>query len=461
MEFNLYIEEFAKLLYLPFGQVVYRLVFWYFGWLPIAMVFLYGISLIWLDYIADKWYATQKFVFLAIDVPKNNEQSPKAVENLFTYLMGTQGAINLVEKWWEGKFQLGFSFEIVGIDGYIQFLIRTPLMFRPIVETAVYSQYPDAEISEVADYTTGAPEVYPDSEYDLWGAEYVFTGPEALPIKLYNQFEHKFGKPDVKDFKDTLATLMDLLSSFKPGEQLWFQLLISPASNDWTKRSDKYIEKLLGPKPEGILTMPPSHRKCLEAASEKKNKVGFTSKIRTIYFARKDVMDKAKAVNGFNGYMRQYSEQNLNGFIPYKFTVTSTAYFQAQKRLNKRKSNIMRAYKGRSFGVGSNPYVMNIEELATIWHFPIDMVVKAPLLQRAASKRIEGPMLLPTEDTAASKAVEPIFDADYQVKEKVIFNQVKEDKSEDFVGFLEREIAKDEYQAESEKDSPPNNLPFV
>jgi len=48
-----------------------------------------------------------------------------------------------------------------------------------------------------------------------------------------------------------------------------------------------------------------------------------------------------------------------------------------------------------------------------------------------------------------------------KLKKKLILIKLKEDKSEDFVGFLEREIAKDEYQAESEKDSPPNNLPFV
>jgi hypothetical protein len=39
---------------------------------------------------------------------------------------------------------------------------------------------------------------------------------------------------------------------------------------------------------------------------------------------------------------------------------------------------------------------MNIEELATIWHFPLPFV-KTPLLQKAGAKRAEPPTGLPVE----------------------------------------------------------------
>ncbi|MCK5642776.1 MAG: hypothetical protein KAJ19_18350, partial [Gammaproteobacteria bacterium] len=109
---------------LPMDEQLYRFLV-YFGWIPIAWVILYGAKELWLDYIQGKWRAEQKFILLAIDIQRGNEQSIKAVENLFTYFGGGHKNINLIEKYWDGMFQLGFSFEIVSIEGYTQFLIHT------------------------------------------------------------------------------------------------------------------------------------------------------------------------------------------------------------------------------------------------------------------------------------------------------------------------------------------------
>jgi hypothetical protein len=46
--------------------------------------------------------------------------------------------------------------------------------------------------------------------------------------------------------------------------------------------------------------------------------------------------------------------------------------------------------------VGAKPYVLNIEELATVWHFPLPFV-KTPLVQKAGAKRAEPPLGLPVE----------------------------------------------------------------
>ncbi len=78
------------------------------GWIPVALVFVAGAFMMWMDYIHGQFMSKQKFIFLAIDIPKNNVQSPKAVENLFTYLGGAHGTMNLIEEYWEGKLQLAF-----------------------------------------------------------------------------------------------------------------------------------------------------------------------------------------------------------------------------------------------------------------------------------------------------------------------------------------------------------------
>ena len=124
---------------------------WYFfkngGWIIYFIVISRGIFEVWHLRQSIKWFDTNKFVILAIDVPKDTEQTPKAVEQLFSTVSGAHGPLNLLEIYRDGQFQLGFSFEIVSIDGYVQFLIRTPTQFRDLIESSIYSQYPDAEIT--------------------------------------------------------------------------------------------------------------------------------------------------------------------------------------------------------------------------------------------------------------------------------------------------------------------------
>ncbi|NCQ16512.1 hypothetical protein GW814_02580 [Candidatus Falkowbacteria bacterium] len=55
----------------------------------------------------------------------------------------------------------------------------------------------------------------------------------------------------------------------------------------------------------------------------------------------------------------------------------------------------MTAYKFRSDIRGRLPHTLNTEELASIWHFPIEAVVKTPLIQKAPGRKVEPPAGLP------------------------------------------------------------------
>lgn len=458
-----------QLLYLPTGTVLWRLFWWYFGWMPVAFVMLWGILHIWLHHRRHLWGSKQKYILLAIDIPRNNAQSPRAVENMFIYFAGAHGTLSLIEKWWEGKYQLNFSFEIVSIGGYIQFLIHTPASFRNLVETAVYSQYPDAEIYQVEDYVTPVPDRYPDDEYDLWGAEFIQCANPVLPIRTYPEFEHKMGELEVQ-WKDPLASLMDLMSSLQKGEQLWYQIILVPIGEEWKKEREKFIAKILKEKlptskannavdsllkwmgdfseqiysiwgdiedkkkdsdPLKMMNLKPYQKTQIEAADMKTNKLGFDVSIRAVYVSRKEVMNKAKAVNGFVGYIKQFNTNDLNSLKPdMKVTATSATYFFTKKRIINKKNKIMYAYKSRSDTLGRKPWVMNVEELATLWHFPIDAVVKAPLVQRASARRVEPPMSLPFGSDVKKNLItkEPIFEEDFQIiDEDELANEVAEE----------------------------------
>lgn len=491
MDIVINLEPFYEFLNLPIDIMMWRL-FINFGWIPVAIVFLWGAKEMWVFYIQKKWGKQQKYIFLAIDIPRGNEQSPRAVENLFAYLAGAHATLNLVEKYWEGKYQLSFSFEIVSIDGYTQFMARTPEQFRHLVESSIYSQYPDAEINEVDDYTKDAPTKFPNDEYDVWGTEFIQKNNLAFPIKVYKEFEHQFGEPETQ-YKDPMSALMDLCSSLRKGEQLWYQIIVKPMDMfEWTVKADKEVDKILGKKTKGnffddllnffmdildgisdmfynligtmpedvveekkeellkMMNLPPKQKKQVEAIHNKTSKVAFEVKLRFVYLARKDVMNKPKVANGFVGYMKQFAAIDLNNLKPdMDKTATSVAYFFKESRLNSRKYNIVFNYKNRDGKAGRKMGVLDVEELASIWHFPIESVVKAPFIEKAPGRKAEPPIGIPIVEETMVRVEAPTFDLD------ILGEEPKKEKVD------EKEKRKWEIEIETEKGAPPENLPFA
>lgn len=458
-----------------------------FGWIVIAIVFLFGVRDVYLFWLRHKWAAKHQFILLAIDIPRGNEQSPKAVENMFTYLAGAHGSINFFEKWFEGQYQKSFSYEIVSLEGYTQFMVWTPSEFRNLVESSVYSQYPDAEISEVDDYTKMVPQSYPDEEYDIWGVEYILDQNWVYPIKQYQEFEHQMG-PSETQFKDPMASLIDLCGSIRQGEQLWYQIVLTPIGFDWVKESEKEINKILGkkakskkdlfslgveamgaasemvysiwgdieekPKEErakSMLELTPDEKKKVEAIHLKSTKLSFEAKIRFVYVCKKEVKNNQKVVSGFVGYMKQFMSLGLNNLKPdMKLTATKTMYFRKVPRLIAKKRKIFQAYINRSDTRGRKAGVMNIEELATIWHFPLEANVKSAMIQKAPGRKADAPSSLPLAEELTSAS-------DEFLKSDIFRNNVASLNNEN--SEANSEVESD--NLDEKNISPPSNLPFV
>jgi len=417
------------------------------GWVILAYLFIY-IGIFFLDtYKATKYQEKWTWVNLAIDIPPTNLQTPKAVEQLFSHLGGARVGANMASKFRKGYRQRWFSLEIISIDGYIQFLIRTERKYRDLVEAAVYAQYPEVEITEVEDYTKDIPSVFPNEEYDMWGANIGLTEDYAYPIRTYVDFEH--GSAEDYVIKDPMGTFLESFSRIGRGEQVWFQILIEPVKNDWKENVIKKIKDIVGDmvsfSPSGskksggfasaigssssrflsevsgqifghgpadvksssddkkddnrILKLTPGQRKTLEAMENKITKMGFSTKMRMIYLARKEVFASERSINAFFGALNQFNVPSCNGLRPV--SNVNTSYFFKDYRGEYRKSMLMNAYKQREMSLGPKPYVLNIEELATVWHFPLSHV-RTPLLQKTQGKRAEPPPGLPMEGIGGS-----------------------------------------------------------
>jgi len=451
------------------------------GWPILVVVFWYALLMLHKFYRNVLEQKTWKWVLLAIDIPEEVLQGPKAVEHIFANLHGSALYANLAEKWWYGKYQKWFSFEIVSIEGYIQFLIRTEIEYRDLVEAAVYAQYPEAEITEVEDYVDNIPSKYPDDKYDILGWEFILEQSDVYPIRTYQEFEHSISKDVV--FNDPMAGILENFSRIGPGENFWFQIIILPDITEakWKEKGIKEAKKIIAeqgepPKkdtllnkmgdipqklaqeainvwdwnfeaeeasikkearPGSMMDLTPGLKNTIEAIEDKISKQGYLTKIRVLYAADKSVYNVHKCMEGFIGSMKQFFNTSRNGFKPVNFTFASYAF--KNYRETYRKNFMVSSYKRRKPNMGASPIMLNMEELATIWHFPMSFV-KTPLLQKSALKRAEPPIDLPLdslppglafgedEAEATSKVQEFITDAQGTIPIEEVASELGDDQ---------------------------------
>src|SRR3989338_175243 len=214
------------------------------GYLFLVWLLLYAGLLMYTQYRKLHFTAHWKWVVLAVDMPALNIQTPKAVEQMFAHLAGAWNHVNIAEKFYHGFEQRTFSFEIISIEGYIQFIIRTEETFRELVEAAVYAQYPEAVITEIEDYVGGIPDKFPNETHDIWGADFGLEEADAYPIRSYREFEHNISKDTV--LKDPMGTFLESFSRIGAGGQMWFQIVIEPISSHWKEHAMEEVKHLIG-----------------------------------------------------------------------------------------------------------------------------------------------------------------------------------------------------------------------
>ncbi len=408
------------------------------GWIVFVIGFFKVAQLYWLKHVKAHFESKRQFVLLALNIPKLNEQSPKAVEQIFAQIHGSLHGADFLEKWWDGQTQERFSFEIVSSGGFIRYYVWTHVQFRDLVEAAFFSQYPDAEIVEVDDYTHGFPHHFPDKEWEMFGAELTLAKEEAYPLRTYMEFEHTMSQ----EFKDPLSGLLESMSKLHADEHLWLQYVLQPANDHWKEHSEHAVAFLTGahvehkeswfvtilripiqvfeflggfifPPGEGeghdagghgdepksqIQYMTPGEKNVLEGVQNKSAKLGFYTKIRFVYFAKHATYNKARGVVPVFGAMNQFSTQDMNAIVPVKYTMTKGGHIFKAMRVASRQRKLMHAYHLREDEAGAGEgKVFNIEELATVYHFPA-ATVKAPLIKKTQAKEAEPPFALPVSE---------------------------------------------------------------
>lgn len=369
---------------------------------------------------------------LEIKVPKNVLKTPKAMEQIFAAAHAPYSyGYSFLQKYWQGLEEYWMSFELVGRAGETHFYLRVPKQFRNMMESAIFGQYPEAEISEAEDYLKSLPEVLPNKELDFSGFEEVLRHPSYFPIRTYPMFEDTVEERRV----DTMGALIEAISKLKNEEQLWLQVIIKPAGEKVQREGEEAIRKLLGleekkkkssiwdifdlgltlgevvmapfqhpgeakskheesPKQQRFIVAPHDKERA-EAIQEKIAKISFESTIRFGYIERNDTVVKSEHLYSIHGYIRQFNTQDLNSLKPEKTTTTAGYAVKGlfkKERIHFRKRLLYEHY--RHFIPGHHESVLNVEELATVFHFPIT-AVSTTELEKVESRKGTPPASLP------------------------------------------------------------------
>jgi len=398
--------------------------------LPIAFYILFKV--LWMDYVHDKFSSSIEYTLLEVTPPQNIEKSPKLMESLFLGMAGVLKSFNTKEEFLDGMQTFKFSLEIVSNEGLVHMYIRTPTMFRNLVESHIYAQYPETEIAEAEDYVHNVPPVLPNKEWNLWGTDLQLVKEEALPIKTYKYFEEDITGKMI----DPFAGLIEAMGKLGPNQKLWYQMIVEPLKEDWMKEGQKLVEKLAGrdsgPKKSfgekfiadmfdifgnigaGMFGTPafksangeekseeqplefrltPGEKKQLEALEGNIGKNVFNTKMRFLYLGKREHFSKT-AVASFMGGIKQFADLNLNSFKPDNNAKTFANYVLTDSRLRYRQRKIFRRYLDRDND--GKTCTLSSEELATLFHFP-DMSVQAPFIRRVEAKTGGAPANLPIE----------------------------------------------------------------
>ncbi len=391
--------------------IVGTILFTYYGWVLVVALFLF---LIWQNRRRERWVSQTEHLLLLVEVPKENEKKELSAEQMFASLHGILRAKSDLRK--EGSLQEHISFEIASVNDQIQFYIWTPRHLKDFVEGQIYAQYPNVRILE-------APHDYAATEIGnrlAYTTELRLTKNEMLPIKTFPSFE-------VDPLAGITATLANL---DKPGEEMWVQILARPIDDRWQEKGFKFIEDVkAGKNPAnhpferqvfgqilaipgyvlseffGALSSPPGERSVdkkvevttgqqalAKAAEEKINKLGYKVHIRITYLGNDPILARQRKQAILGGF-KQFNTTNLNGFTQYP---------------TKEGSSGVDAYRARLFMGGGS--ILNIEELASIYHLP-HKSVETPNLVWTTIKTSEPPANLPTESTATTLSDLSLFAA--------------------------------------------------
>lgn len=300
-----------------------------------------------------------------------------------------------IEQSFKNRFhgQRHFSFEIVGLKGFVRLYVAVPADYINVVQQAIVSAYPAARLEMVPEYNIFSQVGGMNA---VIGGQFNLKEKFAYPIATYQ---------DLK--RDAFQSILNALSTMENEDGAAIQLLFRPADTSWRKSAadfasakKKGTDKIMtaGALARDLVTAfvkPPEPKEekdrpkeissleqsVIDAIEDKTRHPGFEVAIRVI--ASSNISQRSQGiVNNIVASFSLFDAPGRNGF----------EYHSAHDP-----SELVTNFLLRVFPQHKKKNILNSVELATIFHFPDQRSIPTSQLERQESKQVDGPRNMPSE----------------------------------------------------------------
>lgn len=320
----------------------------------------------WLRFRGREKYSLG-FVVLKVLLPKENEIKIDAAEQMFAalYSLKNEGMGSFLRP------EDHFTFEIVALKENIAFYVTCQRDLRDLIEKQIYGAYPSAEISETDEYN-----IFSEGGKVAFAA-LSLASPTYLPIKIFKDLP-----------TDPLSLLTSALSKMDDGEGAIVQYVFEPADSGWQKAGEKYVSDTKKKESDPQKASYNNDPKKMDAIETKAGKPGFRVSLR-IVVSSTDARRANSHLTNIVGAFAQFS--------------SPTNSFKRSQILFKQLFMIDFIYRYMPlFNKGT--FVLNSEELATVFHFP-NKTVETHHVNWLKAKSAPAPSLIPADGLRLGSSV--------------------------------------------------------
>jgi hypothetical protein len=292
-------------------------------------------------------------VVLEIKTPRSTEETPESMVQFLSSLINLKKRFLLV-------YRLGIpiSLEIATFNQSTHFYIVIPEKFQSFIEGQLIAQYPKAVVVKVKDYTN---DLY-TSPGNLYQGRIKLKHGAMFPIKTFKDFT------DV----DPLSSILGLLAKLGPDEKAVIQFLLVPIGTGWQDKGHRALMKDTSVEHQENPNNP--YKKFI---TDKIGQNGFKVGIRMVV--------KSESPLIFFNLATSFSIYNNPGGNSFYLR---RPYLWQSERFTK-------AFCSRSRSFIPANQILNVSEIASLYHFPNEQLSKIHNISWTKSIFSEPPENLP------------------------------------------------------------------
>lgn len=315
---------------------------------------------------------------LLLKIPRNTEVTPEAAQTLFSTLTSINSVGGLSRLMGEKPQVL--SLEIALFNQQIHFMITCDNELTQFIEAQLRSNYPLVIMEQIPDPIEGkALEV---TELSLRKGNY-------YSIATYDKFTEI----------DPLASILTILSKGDPDELTIIQFALESAGSSWQSSGARYAETGGGKNEEGVYQSHPD-------AAIIKEKIAYPGFLVSVRVGS----NSKRTLNEVRSAFGVFTKSDGNSFVAKRYSILG-------------RPNVLKNLLTRSVSRGE---VLNIVELATLWHLPSDKI-KIQSIAWGSAVLSEPPENLPVAtDLTEEEKLSINFFAKTQFKSKEVIFGIKD-----------------------------------